>query len=392
MKRRTDQDEQPLRLHLAPAPHLVGGDSFSQITRTMLATALLVGVAGVALFGLGAIRILFVATVTAVMAEWVFVRVSGGRVAGTYDHAALMGLLLGLTLPVGMVDVGGYHPLPWVVPLTASLAAIIVGKGLLGGFGNYLWHPALVGRVVAELLYPEYLNPKRWVVLSREHLFAVRPDPASTEGYLGWQLTDVPSGATAWALDRPVEILREASQAAVGRDGVLLTLIRDRLPPWDDTLLGGTGGGLGETSALLLAVCGLYLVYRGYVRWFQPAGVIVGAIVAATVLPIPLGDERGLLWMPGFDLEAGLPVGLVYVLYHLTTGQLLFGTVFLVTDTVSSPRTGRGQVLFGLGVGALTIAMRLYIPVPGSCYWSILAMNTFVGLIDRYTLRRVMGT
>ncbi len=392
MRRRTDHDEQPLRLHVGPAPHLVGGDSFSQITRTMLAGATLVGLAGVALFGLGAIRILAVAVGTAVAAEWGFVRASNGRMTPTYDHAALMGLLLGLTLPVGLVDAAGYHPLPWFVPLVASLTAIVVGKGLLGGFGNYLWHPALVGRVVAELLYPERMHPKLWIVLSPGHLFAARPDPVAPEGYLGWRESEIPESATAWALDRPVELLREAAEAVGGRDGVLLALIRDRLPPWDDTLIGGTPGGIGETSSLLLAVCGLYLVYRGYVRWFQPASVLVGVVVAAVVLPIPLGDEGGLLWMPGFSGEAGLPLGLVYVLFHLTTGQLMFGAVFLATDTVSSPRTGRGQVLFGLGIGALTIAMRLYIPVPGSCYWSILAMNTFVGLIDRYTLRRVMGT
>ncbi len=393
MRRSTDQDKRPAWLEIRPAPHLGGGDSFAQMTRSMLIVVGLAGLAGVAVFGLMAAIWLAVAVGTAVVAEWAYVQLTGGRVTATYDHAALMGLLLGLTLPVGWVDDAGFHPLGWAVPLIGALVAIVVGKGLMGGMGNYLWHPALVGRAATELLYDQQMHPERWVVLGRNHLFAAVPKPVESIEYAGWRISQLPADANAWVLRRPVEWLRQlADGLPAGDESPLTVLIRDHLPPWEDLLLGGVGGGIGETCTIALIVGGLYLVYRGYVRWYQPMSVIVAAAVAAAVLPIRIGPAASFDWLPGLQTDAGLPIGAIYVLYHLTGGELMLAALLFATDTVASPCTARGQVIFGAAIGVLAIALRLYGPMPGSCYWAILIMNTFVGLIDRRTKRRVMGT
>ena len=392
--RRTDIDhDKPLRLDVGSAPHVGGRDTFARITRTTLAAAGLAGVEDTALFGLWAAVLLVVCITAAVVAEWIFVRLSG-RVTATYDNAALVGLLAGLTLPVGRFDAGSFHPLLWVVPLCAGGVAVVVGKGLMGGMGNTLWHPALVGRIAAEFLYADQMTPKTWVVLDRAHSFARTLKPVESLEYVGWRLSHLPDGANAWALQRPVEWLRRAAEGKLPDSGEnpLTVLVRDYLPPWGDTLVGGTGGGIGETCAIALIMGGLYLIYRGYVRWFQPFSVLLAAAVAAAVLPIRLGADAGFHWLPGLQTDDGLPVGLIYVLYHLTSGELMLGAFFLATDIVASPRTARGQVIFGAGVGVLTVMLRLYGPMPGSCYWAILIMNTLIGLIDRRTRRRVMGT
>jgi electron transport complex protein RnfD len=305
-----------------------------------------------------------------------------------------MGLLVGLTLPVGRFDGSGFYPLSWVVPLSAGMVAIVVGKGLMGGMGNYLWHPALVGRAAAELLYAEQMRPVLWVLLGRDHLFTSVPRPVETDGYIGWGISHLPDGANAWALIRPVEWLRRVGEGglAVSDENALTVLIRDHLPPLKDALLGRVPGGIGETCVIALVVGGLYLIYRGYVHWFLPISLLAGAAAAAAVLPIRIGPEATFRWLPGLVTDGGLTVGAIYVLYHLTSGELMLGAFFFATDMVSSPRTARGQVMFGAGIGVLTIALRLYGPIPGSCYWAILIMNTLVGLIDRRTKRRVMGT
>lgn len=395
MIRRKDDKTGPLMLCVDAAPHLGGRDSFAQITRTTLAMAGMAGLAGVALYGIPALKWLTVAVATAVAAEWLYVRLTGGRVTATYDHAALMGLLVGLTLPVGRVNAGGFEPLGWLVPMCAALIAIIVGKGLMGGMGNYMWHPALLGRAGAELLFHEQMHPRLWAVLGRESLFARTLIPARPEGYLGWRASPLPDGANAWALERPLELIRKAAEGnlpTVKGENSLTVLVRDLLPPWEDTLLGGVGGGIGEGCVIALMVGGIYLVYRGYVRWFQPLCVILAAMIAAAVLPVRTGAGAGFDWLPGLAVDGGLSVGLIYVLYHVTSGELMLGAFFLATDMVASPRTVRGQVVFCSGVGALTIALRLYGPMPGSCCWAILIMNTTTWLIDRRTKRRVMGT
>ncbi len=383
-----------MHLDVASAPHLTGSDSFAHITRSTLAVAALAGLAGVAVFGLVAAVWIAVAVAAAVAAEWIYTQLSAGRVTPTYDHAALMGLLLALTLPVGRVDDAGFHVLDWVVPLGGTLVTIMVGKGLLRGMGNYLWRPALMGRAAVQVLYAEQMHPSYWAVLSPERLFSAVPRPIKPSEYMGWRISELPGDANAWALRRPIEALRQAAEGALPARGEhpLTVLVRDHLPPWEDTLFGGIGGGIGETCAVVLVVGCLYLIYRGYIRWFQPLSIVAAAAVAAAVLPIRMGPDAGFNWLPGLVTVGGLPVGLSYVLYHLTSGELLLVACFFATDMVSSPRTARGQVIFGTGIGLLTIALRLYGPMPGAGYWAVLVMNTFVGVIDRRTTRRVMGT
>jgi electron transport complex protein RnfD len=111
--------------------------------------------------------------------------------------------------------------------------------------------------------------------------------------------------------------------------------------------------------------------------------------LAAAVLPVELdGTYR---WFPGLEVEQGRAVGLAYVLYHLTAGQLMLGAFLLSGDTVASPMRVHGQIVFGIGIGVLTLFMRLYGALEGECYWSILILCALAGTIDRRMKRRVLG-
>ncbi len=375
-----------------PAPYRNSGNTHRDILQAWVFAAGIVAMSGAVLFGLGSLLIVGIAMVTAVAADLGVGSVMRRPVVGGALHAALTGLLLGLTLPATV---------SWYVPVVGSLVAVVCAKGLFGGLGHYIWQPALVGRVVVQFAFPQQLSLftilAQSPVLAPGHLLIgdlSQARPISAGIYRGWTAYDVPSAADAWLMERPVQMLRRFAEGRVPADGKLLyePLLRDWLPPWGDTILGVVPGGIGETCTLALIAAGLYLIYRGYLRWQLPVAMLTGAALAAAILPVETAAQsRGYDWFPVLTIERGHAVGLAYVLYHLTSGQLMLGAFLLSGDMIASPMRARGQVIFGLGIGILTVFMRLYGTIEGECYWSILIMNSFVAMIDRHTKRPVLG-
>jgi Na+-transporting NADH:ubiquinone oxidoreductase subunit NqrB len=254
----------------------------------------------------------------------------------------------------------------------------------------------LIGRVIVQFFFVSHLSLSGTLavspVLARGHLlFGDITRSGSVATFLGWGDTIAPSGRSAHLLERPVQSLRRFAQDGVASDGDLnyTPLLRDVLPPWSDTLWGAVPGGIGETSTLVLIVVGLYLISRGYLRWQLPVVMLASAAVAASILPVELHDDYR--WFPVLKTEQNHAVGLAYVLYHLTAGQLMLGAFLLAGDVTASPMRIQGQLVFAVGIGVLTIFMRLYGVLSGECYWSILIMNALVGTIDRWMRRPVLG-
>ncbi len=349
---------------------------------------------GTAMYGPASLWILAVASVSAVAADVAYSLSARCRIAGGLSHALLIGFLLGLTLP---------PTVPWHVAAVGSAVAICV-KGVFGGMGHCLWHPTLVGRVVVQFVYWPVLSlapsmpAVQGPILARDSLFQgdlTRAVVISTDDYHGWRAANAEwPDAVAFRVDRPIVRLRAFSDGTIDVDGELAvsTLVRDVLPPWEDTVLGTVPGGIGETCAIGLIVAGLYLIYRGHLRWQLPASILAAAALAAAVLPIQTPDPGGgYRWIPALAFEDDRHVGLAYVLYHLTSGQLMIGAFLLGGDMMLTPMRAKGQVVFGVGVGVLTIFLRLYGPLDGACYWAILAMNTLVPAIDRRLKRPIVG-
>ncbi|MCP4592959.1 MAG: RnfABCDGE type electron transport complex subunit D [bacterium] len=366
-------------------PHLHGGLSHRHFTRAFLIACIPPVAAGLVLYGQAAAGVLFWAALGAIAGEALAHHTAPPTARRSLAQSLLIGMLLGLTLP---------PTVPWYVPLLGGLTGVWICVGILGGSGNCLWHPALIGRAILQLLFGGQLAPRDWPVLISERVWSGSIH-ASLDAvyYRGYHWSKPPFGVEAWALDRPVDLLvggYAASPPGSASGGLgWLELFRDHLPPWQDTLWGTVGGGIGETCTLALVLAGVFLVYRGGLRW-RFVCVALGTVALLSAV-LPTRTEDGLAWFPLLTAPGQFPAGVALMLFHLTGGGLLLGCLILAADPATTPLTDRGRLLFGVGVGALTMAARWFGLVPGSTYWAILAMSTLVPLIDRITKPRWRG-
>ena len=421
-------------------PHLCSGESGGRILWTHVAALWLVVVVSAAFFGWSSLLFLAGAVGTSVAVDLAMCRLLGTRNPASLPHAVLIGLLVGLTLPI-MTDT-------WFllqIAVIGSGIAILLGKWIFVGMGHYLWSPALVGILAVHFLFQAQVGMvgqdkqfgsdrrEKYLLLSNDHLFAgdlsnshepefyhfgeqgsnlLRPS-----NYQGWSYSLPPDPAQAWRLYRPVQILQELArgnpdQGQQKRSDTLPAVQRTlylALPPLADAVVGCTGGGLGETSVVAILLGGLYLIYRGYVRWQLPVSFLAAAAISAAVLPMPVGANGQWLWFPAFATQASSSaellqtadtwyrpalVGLTYVSFHLCSGGLMLAAFFLANDMATRPIQLRGQIIFGLGAGLLTIVARIYggwPMAPLAAYSALLVMNTFTPLIDWLTKSRARG-
>lgn len=222
-------------------------------------------------------------------------------------------------------------PAPWYVGVIASFVAIGIGKVVFGGVGMNLFNPAMVGRAFVMIAFASVL---------------------AASGY-----QDAGSAVDAVTQATPLDTFKQ--------NGVVA--------PLPALFFGLTNGSLGETSALACLIGGLYLCIRRTASWEIPAGVI-----GATVI---LGGIANLM-----DMDSGWTV-----LHHLLGGSSLFGAFFIATDPVSSPLTPKGKFIFGIGVGAFIMVLRLFSGYPEGVMFAVLLMNSLTPLINRWTIPRPLG-
>jgi len=220
----------------------------------------------------------------------------------------------------------------WWTLIIASVIGVGIAKELMGGIGWNRFNPALMGRVSAVLLAPLFLN-------------AVNTAFAP----LGFSLA-------------PIDTVTQATPLALIKMGAAM-------PPLGQMFLAFPGGGLAEVSPLALLIGGAFLLFRGHIKWHIPVSIF------ATVFVLSL-------------IFGGGPVA---ALYQLFAGGLMLGAIFMATDWVTSPVTPKGMLIFGVAIGVLITVFRLFLsPVEGTAF-SILIMNAFVPMIDRFTKHPVFG-
>jgi electron transport complex protein RnfD len=368
--------------------------------------------AGVLLFGWRAAVVAGVSIASCAVIERVYYRVTRTPALLGRTHAYLTGVLLALTLPAFV---------PWYVPVVAAAFAVILGKAVFGGVGHFLWQPALVGRLAVAVIFAgpltgNAIDPDGWGVLARSRLLIgdVR-EVRTVDDYRGWRRRRAPAGADGFRLQHPRRSLAKLTRGLGGEEGRqgeaaysgLATARRDiphasppalrapppdRLPPVADLLLGATPGGIGQTCTIVIVVAGLYLVYRNYVRWQLPVSILLSAAAVAAIAPVRLEGPNAttdLVWFP--LLIEGLDVGFTYVCYQLLVGGLVLAAFFLAPEMTSRPVTAGGQVVFGVGCGAVAMILQLYVDVAIPAYMGVLAMNTFTPVIDAMWRPRVFG-
>jgi electron transport complex protein RnfD len=321
---------------ISPSPHL-----HSQVSTKKLMTGVLIALlpslaVSVWMFGWRTLIVTAVAVLSSVLFEYLIQKYLLKKKISIVDNSAIVtGLLLAFCLPVNI---------PIGLIIIGSLVAIGVGKMTFGGIGNNPFNPALVGRVFLFISFPVKMTS--W------------PVP------MGFQtsLTDATTGAT------PLAIIKEGL-----RNSETIDSIMKNIPSSMDMFYGKMGGSLGEVAAVALILGFFYLLVKKIITWHIPVSVI-GTVIVFT----------GILWLVNPEQNAD-PV------FHLLTGGLLLGAIFMATDYVTSPMTPKGMIIFGVGIGLLTVIIRRYGAYPEGVQFAILIMNAFVPLINSYTKPKRFG-
>ena len=363
-------------LLVSASPHLGAGDSTPTIMWNVVASLLPIVAVAAWFFGPSALLVTAAATAAAVATE----RVLGHRGTLGDGSAVITGLLLGLTLPAGlplwMAVVGGvfgiaigkllfgglgqnvFNPallgltLPAGLPLWMAFVggafSIAIGKLIFGGLGQNVFNPALLGRAFLQASFPVAMTT--WPV----------PAAAGT-----WWALRGDNFAFPFTSPRVVDALTSASP--LGR-----MKFEQQPTALLDLVLGTTTGSLGETSGLLILLCGGYLALRNYLNWRIPASIF--ATVAVLAGGLHQLDPR----YPG-------------ALFMLFSGGLMLGAMYMATDLVTSPVTNRGCWVFGAGVGLLVVVIRIWGGLAEGVMYAILIMNALVPYLNRWTQPRVFG-
>jgi len=287
-------------------------------------------------FGISACLIVVSAVAGAAGTEWLFAKDKG--LATLRDGSGLLtGVLLALTLPPAI-------PL-WMAFLGGAVA-IGLGKVIWGGLGKNIFNPALVGRAFLQAAFPITLTT--WVAPLRG-LWHV--DPSTIAPPLMKSSVDIVSSASPLGLSK---FQHKATDV-----WALLT--------------GNTSGSLGETAGLVLILVGLWLAARRVFDWRLPVSTLLAVAVFSGILHLVN------------------PASYPNPLFMLCSGGLLFGTVFMVTDPVTTPLAPRGAWIFGIGVGILVVLIRLWGGLPEGVMYAVLLMNSVTPLIDRNVQPRRFG-
>ena len=328
-----------LRLLVQPAPLLKQGLDTPQAMRDVFYALAPATLAGIWLFGLGALLVLLGCMAGAVLAEGLFSAKDQRRTRLLDASALLTGLLLGLTLPPG---------LPVWIAFVGGVASIGLGKRVFGGLGQNLFNPALVGRAFLLATFPNPMTTWPTRNPSAPFLSVYNTNLAPPFLHVDYD------GATAAT---PLGLMKFEHQGT----GLF------------DLIIGSTNGCIGETSGILLLLGGAYLLWRRDIDWRIPAGILLTSGVFAL-----------LLYFYDSARYAG-PFATVF------SGGLLLGAIYMATDPVTSPLTPKGAWIFAVGVGLLVVLIRVFGGFPEGVMYAILLMNAATPLIDRWSQPRLFG-
>ncbi len=336
-------------MELRPSPHVRAPLTTDAIMRHVVYAMLPIMAFSIYSFGASAVLLIAVCTGSAVLTEHLVCRFAGKpSTIGDYS-AVITGMLLALTLPPGF---------PLWMGAVGGIVSILLGKTLFGGLGFNTFNPALVGRAFLQATFPVAITT--WT-------------PPYMEGRF---VQGIPSTFTLPFLE-PINVVQFVRDSGIdGFTGATpIALMRFEDIPTDtmQLFIGTTAGSLGETSALIILLCGAYLIARRMMNWRIPAAIL------ATILLV--GGAFHLL-----DPEVN-----PNPLFSLFSGGLMLGAMFMASDLVASPTTPRGMWIYGILIGGITYLIRMLGGLPEGIMYAILLGNAASPIIDRLTQPRIYG-
>lgn len=278
-------------------------------------------IAGIYFFGWRVLTLLLVVSFFGCATEWVFVRKTTKKIT---EAVLVTNILFTLTLPPST---------PYWVAIIGIIFGVLFGKMVFGGFGKNPFNPALVGRAFIYVNFPEFLTMK-WT----------KP----VESVFG--------GFTAY--------LGESIDAITQSTPMLIYRATGEELPWAKLAFGNIAGSIGETSAILILLAGIYLIITKTAAKETIFSVLLGFLGMSTFF-----------YLTGFEQ-------VLNPIYGLLSGGILFGAVFMATDPISSPKTFEGRIVYGLLIGMITVIIRGFALFAGGIMFAILIGNTFAPIID----------
>ena len=314
------------KLVVSLSPHVHSGDSVAKNMYWVIAALVPALICSFISFGVGAIITTAISVVSCVFFEWAITKfvMKSDKCTVCDGSAALTGVLLAFNMPSNIA--------PWIVILGAFFAIGVV-KMTFGGLGCNLFNPALAARAFLLISFPVQMTT--W--------------PLAGQGFGSY--LDAETGATPLAL---------MSQAFKGDADAL-----NQLPSAWDMLIGNTGGCLGEVCALAMLLGLVILLVKKVITWHIPVSII------ATVFVL-----TGILYLIN-------PVQFANPVAEVLSGGLMLGAIFMATDYVTSPMCAKGQLVYGIAIGALTVIIRTFGAYPEGMSFAILIMNAFTPLINQ---------
>jgi electron transport complex protein RnfD len=322
---------------ISASPHVFSERSTKNLMYDVLYALIPAFIVSIYLFGLSALIVTSVAVISCILFEYVIQKYLLKTAVTVSDGSALItGVLLAFNVPSSL-------PI-WMI-IVGSLVAIGIAKLSFGGLGYNIFNPALVARVFLLVSFPVQMTS--W--------------PLPVENNM--TLVDAVTGETT------LGIIKEGLMY-----GETMSTISEKLPSAMDLLLGITSGSIGEMSGLALLLGGIFLLARKVITWHIPITVLVTMAVMT-----------GIFWLVDPEQYAN-------PLIHVLSGGAILGAFYMATDLVTSPVTKKGMVVFAIGIGVITVVIRLFGAYPEGISFAIIIMNAFVPLINKYFKPRRFGS
>lgn len=315
-------------LLVSPSPHIRTKETVESIMWDVVLALIPAILMSIYFFKIQAIKVLLISIATAIVVEGLSQLIMRRDIQIKDGSAVVTGILFAFVVPPGM---------SWWVTMLGSGISILLGKMIFGGLGHNIFNPALVGRA-----------------------FVTASWPVAITSFIN---VDGTAGPTVLGMVKNYDLSNGFN--TISQFPIMHKLFTDGNLYWN-LFIGNIPGSLGETSALALLIGGSYLLYRGHITWHIPVSY-VGTVF---ILMLITGNDP---------------------LLHILSGGLILGALFMATDMVTTPYTKTGKFIFGISAGVLVVLIRLKGGYPEGVAYSILIMNGFTPLINRYTRPRVFG-
>jgi len=319
---------------VSPSPHAYTDESVPKLMYGVIISLLPALAVSIYFFGIGMLIVTTVSVASCMLFEYLIQRHIMKLIPSHLDGSALLtGLLLAFCLPANI---------PFWMVMIGALAAVGIGKMTFGGLGNNIFNPALVGRVFLFISFPVAMTA--W------------PEPGQWMNY-----TDAVTGAT------PLGVMKD------GLASKTVVEIMPEVPSFLHLLIGKSLGSAGEVSALALLLGMLYMMYRKIITWHIPLSILATVAIFT-----------GILWLVN-------PERFADPLFHLLTGGLMLGAIYMATDYVTSPMSRKGMIIYGVGIGIVTVLIRIFGAYPEGVQFAILIFNGFTPLINKFIKPKRFG-